>query len=263
MLIVLVGLNGDGGQCGIAGNALGLPQIAMAGGKASVEQPDDINLTAGGGQRIEVEIVDMDIALPIGLGVLGTKEIDLVIGLCTGSADLQHGAHGSVAVDVGVVPLHVAGPGVDVGDFINGLHQHGIGFPDAGAVGAIQNICFCGGIEAMVHELLLYRILNGLDIRGGVGVFCLEIRLNCIGNPGGIGSVAFAGCFQRLEYSGCDFALLIEHHATIAFDNTLNHTVPSFPTLSHVAYLWWIEPPDTISSVSRCFAPLYFDTVDL
>ena len=49
VLIVLVGLNGDGSQCGIAGDALGLSQIAVTGGKATVEQPENINLAAGGG----------------------------------------------------------------------------------------------------------------------------------------------------------------------------------------------------------------------
>ena len=105
VLVVLVGLDGDGGQGGVAHDGLGLPQEAVARGEAVLEQADDVDLGAGGGKGVEVEIVDVDVALPVGLGVLGPQEVGLVVGLGTGGADLQHGAHGGVAVDVGVVTL--------------------------------------------------------------------------------------------------------------------------------------------------------------
>lgn len=48
VLVILIGLNGDGGQCGVACNALGFTEIAMCRWKSAMEQPDNINLTAGG-----------------------------------------------------------------------------------------------------------------------------------------------------------------------------------------------------------------------
>ena len=177
--------------------------------------------------------MNVNIALPVRLCVLRTKQIHFIISLGACRTDLQHGTHGGVAVDVGVVPLHVAGPGVDVGDLVDGLHQRGVGFSNAGAVGAVQNVCLGGGVEAVVHELLLYRILNGLNIGGGCCVFCLQIRLNSVGNPGRIGSIALAGGLQGFEYSGRDLALLVEHHTTVALDNALNHIVPSFSSGYH------------------------------
>ena len=48
MLIVLVGLNGNTGKSGIAGNIVRLAQLAVAGGKTALEQALDIDLAASG-----------------------------------------------------------------------------------------------------------------------------------------------------------------------------------------------------------------------
>ena len=58
---------------------------------------------------------DVDVALTVGLGLLGGEQVGRVVGLGAGGADLQHAAHGGVAVDVGVVALHVADTGVHIG----------------------------------------------------------------------------------------------------------------------------------------------------
>ena len=56
VLVVLVGLDGDGRQGGVALDALGLPEIAVAGGKAPMEQLQNVDLAAGGGQGVEVDV---------------------------------------------------------------------------------------------------------------------------------------------------------------------------------------------------------------
>ena len=88
MLVVLVALDGNGSQGGIALDGVGLPQVAVAGGEAAVEQLQNVDLAACGGQAVEIKVVDVDIALPVGLGVLGTEQVDLVVSLGTGGADL-------------------------------------------------------------------------------------------------------------------------------------------------------------------------------
>ena len=232
VLVILIGLNGDGGQCGVACNALGFTEIAMSGGKTAMEQPDNINLTAGGGQRIKVKVVNVNVTFPICLGMLGAEEICFVIGLRPCCTDLEHGAHGGVAVDVGVIPLHVAGTGIDVGDLIDGLHERRVCFTGTGAVGPIENIGLGGGVEAVIHELLLNGVLNGLYIGGGGRIAGLQIGLHGSGDPGGVISSAFSAGFQRFQNSGNNFALLIEHHTAVPLYNALNHSSPSsFPYL--------------------------------
>ena len=63
VLIVLVTLNGNAGKRGIAGNVARLAQHAVAGGKAAAEQLAQVYLAAGGSKRVEVHIVNMDVAV--------------------------------------------------------------------------------------------------------------------------------------------------------------------------------------------------------
>ena len=137
VLVVLVGLNGNGRQRRIAGNALRLAQVAVPGGEASVEQLQKVYLAAGGGEGVKIKIVDMDIALGVRLGLRRRKQISRVIRLGARRAYLQHGAHGRVAVNIGVIALHVAEAGVYIGDFVDGLHQTGFCLADARALCAV------------------------------------------------------------------------------------------------------------------------------
>ena len=107
VLVVLVRLDGNAGQGRVAGNVVGLAQHAVAGGEAALEQLAQLDLAAGGGQGVEVHVVDVDIALAVGLGVARVDDAHLVELLGRFRAVLQHGAHGGVGVDVGVLALHV------------------------------------------------------------------------------------------------------------------------------------------------------------
>ena len=128
--------------------------------------------------------------------MLRTEQIDLVIRLGAGGTNLQHGAHGGVAIDVGVVTLHITGAGVDVGDLVDGLHQGGVGLSGTGTVGTVENVGLGGGVEAVVHQLLLDRVLNGLDVGGGGRIFGLQIGLNGVGNTSRVGGIALTAGLQ-------------------------------------------------------------------
>ena len=223
MLVVLVALNGDGGQGGVALNALGFPQVAVTGGKAAVEQFQNINLTAGGGQGIEVKVMDVDVAFPVSLGMFRAEQIHLVISLGTGSADLQHGAHGGVAVDVGVVPLHVADPGIGVGDFIDGFHQAGVGLSGPGTIGPVEDVGLGSGAEAMVHQLAFHGILNGFDVGSFGGKMGFQFPLHIIGYSGGIRCIAVLGGFHGAQNGGGNLVLVKQDHSAISLDNAGNH----------------------------------------
>ena len=139
----------------------------MTGGEAALEELFDVDLTAGGGQGIEVQIVDMDVPLLMGLGVLGLEDEHLVELLGALAAVFEHGAHGGVAVDVGVLPLYVGIHRVGEGDVLIGLHQPGVHLPYPAALTAVENVGLGGLDVAVVHQHLLHDVLDVLHIGRG------------------------------------------------------------------------------------------------
>ncbi len=96
VLVVLVGLDGDAGKGRIALDILWFPEMPVAGGKTMPEQFFDVDLAAGGGQGQKVHIVDMDVAVPVGLGMLRLQYVQAVELLCPLRAVFQHGPHGGI-----------------------------------------------------------------------------------------------------------------------------------------------------------------------
>ena len=137
VLIVLVGLNGDAGQRGIAVDIVGLPQHAVTGGEAAVEQIQQVDLAAGGGQGVEVQVVDMDIPVMMGSRKTGIQHVHFIELLRAFAAELEHTAHGGIAVDVGVFALDVAVHRVLAGDVLEHLHQTGVHLAHTAAFGAV------------------------------------------------------------------------------------------------------------------------------
>ena len=122
VLVVLVGLYGDAGQRRVGSDVVRLAQVAVAGGKAIFKQLDEVDLAAGGGQREEVHVVDVDIPVAVRLGVLGLEhehEVELLGALGT---VLEHRAHGGIAVDVGVFAFDVGIDGGLVGNVLVNAH---------------------------------------------------------------------------------------------------------------------------------------------
>ena len=63
VLVVLVGLNCYAGKSRIAGNIVGLSENAVACGKTVLEKFKQVYLTAGCCKCIEIQVVNMDIAV--------------------------------------------------------------------------------------------------------------------------------------------------------------------------------------------------------
>ena len=78
VLVVLVRLDGDAGKRGVAGDIVGLAQHAVTGGEAALEELPQLNLAAGGGQRVEVHVVNVDITLAVRLGKTRVDDAHLV-----------------------------------------------------------------------------------------------------------------------------------------------------------------------------------------
>ena len=95
------------GQRRVAGDVVGLAQHAVARGEAALEQLLQLDLAARGGEGVEVHVVDVDVALTMCSRELRIDDAHLVELLGRLRAVLEHGAHGGVGVDVGVLALHV------------------------------------------------------------------------------------------------------------------------------------------------------------
>ena len=63
MLVILIALNCNLGQCRVTGNRLRFTDSAVRAFKAVFEELFQVDLTAGSGQRQKVHIMDVDIAV--------------------------------------------------------------------------------------------------------------------------------------------------------------------------------------------------------
>ena len=102
-----------------------------------MEQIQQVDLAAGGRQGIEVQIVDMDIPVMMGSRKTGVQHVHFVELLRAFAAELEHTAHGGIAVDVGVFAFDVAVHRVLAGDVLEHLHQAGVHLAHTAAFGAV------------------------------------------------------------------------------------------------------------------------------
>ena len=102
---VLVGLNRNTGQRRVAADIIGLTQKTVAGGKTAVEQLDQINLAASFRQRVEIHVVDVDVAAAVRLRNVRGQYICIVEALRTLRAVFQHRAHRGIGVNICVLTL--------------------------------------------------------------------------------------------------------------------------------------------------------------
>ena len=158
--LVLVGLDGDAAQGGVALDGIGRSEIAVAGGKAAFEQLGQVDLAAGLGEHIEILVVDMDVAVDVGGGdILGQ---DVVVHEILGAlgAVFEHGAHGGVRVDVGVFTLQVGVLGVGEGQLFINVHQVRLGLADLGVLGAVEDVGLGHLGVAGMDQLLFHQVLH-------------------------------------------------------------------------------------------------------
>ena len=224
VLVVLVRLDGDAGKRGVAGDVVGLAQHAVAGGEAALEELPQLNLAAGSGQRVEVHVVNVDIALAVRLGETRIDDAHLVELLGRFGAILQHGAHGGIGIDVGVLALHVGIGGLGEGDVLQRLDEAGVHITHAAALGAIEDVGLGGLHEAGLDEGFLHEILHALDRRGTLDGAALKLLDDRGGNLLGGGAILHGrarleGFFHRIgDLLGMEF-----RRASVALDDGLHH----------------------------------------
>ena len=157
---VLVGLDGDAGQCGIALDGLRLAQVAMPGGKPVAKQPDKIYLATGLREHVEILVMDVDVAIDVGgRGILGQNVIVREVLGPLGTV-LEHGAHGRIAVDIGVFPLDVLLAGRGVGQGLVNFHEVGLGIAQLGMLRPVQDVGLGRARVIVADERLLHHVLD-------------------------------------------------------------------------------------------------------
>ena len=120
--IILIALNGNAGQRSIGTNGIWLPQEAMPGGEATVEQLQQIYLTAVQGNQGKILIMDMNEIIFVCQGKFLWQHIVVNKMLGTFGAQLQHNAHRGISVDIGVVPLHIGINSIGKENILVALH---------------------------------------------------------------------------------------------------------------------------------------------
>ena len=78
VLVVLVGLDCNACQCRVAFNIIRFPKMTVTRTESAFQQFQQVDLTAGHGQGIEVHIVDMNVAFFMCLHVLRIDDIHLI-----------------------------------------------------------------------------------------------------------------------------------------------------------------------------------------
>ena len=164
VLVVLVGLEGDAGQRAVALNALRLAQETMAGIEPALEKFLDVDLAAGSSEGEKIQIVDMNISVLMRLAVLGLQHVHFVKLLGCLTAVFEHGAHGGIAVNIGVFPLQVTFAGILEREVTHGQHQAGLALTHAGTLIAVQNISLCGAGVAELDQSFFHQILHFFHI---------------------------------------------------------------------------------------------------
>ena len=175
MLIVLVALNRNAGQRRIAANVVRFAQEPVPRRKSALEQLQKIDLAARHRKRVEVEVVNVNVACTMRFGMLGTKQKLLIVLLRTLRTVLQHHAHGRVAVDIRIVALQIAVLRITGRDFVENVHQRRILLAHLRAIGAIQNVRFRDVLVSRMHQRQLYRILDLFDARNRTREFRIQI----------------------------------------------------------------------------------------
>ena len=233
VLVVLVALDGDAGQRRVAGDVVGLAQHAVARGEAALEQLLQLDLAARGGEGVEVHVVDVDVAFAVGAGELRVDDAHLVELLGRLRAVLEHGTHGGVGVDVGVLALHVRVRRLRERDVLERLDEAAVHVARAAALGAVQDVGLGRLHEAGLDERLLHEVLHALNRGRALDGAALQLVHHALRDI--LGRRAILHGPARLEsalHRLGDLLLLEFHRSAVALHDGLDHAAnPLFELL--------------------------------
>ena len=233
VLVVLVALDGDAGQRRVAGDVVGLAQHAVARGEAALEQLLQLDLAARGGEGVEVHVVDVDVAFAVGAGELRVDDAHLVELLGRLRAVLEHGTHGGVGVDVGVLALHVRVRRLRERDVLERLDEAAVHVARAAALGAVQDVGLGRLHEAGLDERLLHEVLHALNRGRALDGAALQLVHHALRDILGRRTILHGpACLESALHRLGDLLLLEFHRPAVALHDGLDHAAnPLFELL--------------------------------
>ena len=181
VLVVLVGLDRDAGQSGIALDVIRLSEMTVTRRKAALEELLDVDLAASRGKRQEVHIVNVDIALSVRLGMLWLKYEHFVELLRALAAVLEHGAHSRIAVDIGVFTLGVIIFRVFERQILISLHEPCVHVSDPGTLRSVEDELLRSPGVSVLDQDLLNCVLDLLYSRDLVVAYFYKVEFDLSG----------------------------------------------------------------------------------
>ena len=163
--LVLIGLNGNARQSRIRADIIWLPEEAMSSRKTALEQLQEVNLAAGLRQHVKILVVDVDIAVSMGCCNILRQNIVVNIILGTLGAIFQHGAHGSIRINIGILTLDVRIGSLLEGQLIIDVHQIPLSLAHLGVLRPVKNERLGSAGVIMLNQHLLHSILDKLHCR--------------------------------------------------------------------------------------------------
>ena len=170
MLVVLVTLYGNRREGSVAADILGFAKMTVTRVEAVLEELLQVDLAARHGERVEIQVVDVDVAVHVGAAVLGLEHhhrVEMLRGFAT---VLEHRAHGGIAVDVRVFALEVGFLGGAERDVAERVHEARVDFADAGTLGTVKDVALGRIGIVVVGKGLFDRILDLFDVRLGLAL---------------------------------------------------------------------------------------------
>ena len=251
VLVVLVGLDGDAGERSVAGDVVRLAQHAVARGEAALEEFPQLDLAARGGERVEVHVVDVDVALAVRACELRLDDAHLVELLGRLAAVLEHGAHRGVGVDVGVLALHVRIGGFGERDVLERLDEAAVHVAGTAALGAVEDVGLRRLDEALLDKRLLHEVLHALHRGHALDGPALQLVDHFLRDLVGSRAILHGTArLKRAPHRLGDLVLPELRPATVALDDGGDHaeasSLPSFPGHAVLCVrtvgLPWLQP---------------------
>ena len=157
--IVLIGLNGNGGQRRIGADGVRLTQETVTRGKTAPKELQQVNLAAVEGNQGKVLIMNVNPVFLVGFPEFIGEDIVIHKVLSPFGAQLQHDAHGSIGVDIGIVALGIHVHRIGKENITIGRHEVLLRRTTLSMFLTIGDVFLGDIVEVVLHEFLLYDIL--------------------------------------------------------------------------------------------------------
>ena len=225
VLVVLVGLDRYAGERRVTLYVVGLAKESVSRRETAFEQLEQIYLTAGCRQRVKIKVVNVYVAFSVRLALLGRENILFVIVFRALAAVFEHGAHRGVAVNIGVVALHIAVARVGERELVVYAHQSGVHFARLGTLRTVKNVFFRDIGIAVFHKDFFDHVLYVFDsgTLAGIAVFFEQSFLDEAREPRAFHVVFPARGSHRLRDRGLDLSDVVRYPSAVSLDYRFKH----------------------------------------